>query len=243
MIEAVNAVDIFLEISGFFPVKIMTKNINPNKLALGIDQGILVNTGVDLDLMVTTGSGDLVDEKELNFQKNQEYLRYNFSILKYEREWDDILGDNIKFEVVNPKIDERYTEVAEVLGTDENGTTKKTFTELKDLFPTLVLIFDIGIWKPILEHFSSEQVQPVVYPIQANSTLNDLEGKYLEFTKQNRSHCLTSIIADEGNSVSFGVYKLSKDKTTDETIKDKPLQKLYEFRPQPNACTRYIEIP
>lgn len=76
MIEAVNAVDIFLEISGFFPVKIVTKDINPNKLALGIDQGVLVNTGVDLDLMVTTADGDYVeDEKSLNFQKNQEYLR------------------------------------------------------------------------------------------------------------------------------------------------------------------------
>ena len=75
------AVDIFLEISGFFPLKIITKNINPNNLALCIDQGILINTGVE-SVAMPSAEREVEGAEGMNFQLDKEYLNYNFSILR-----------------------------------------------------------------------------------------------------------------------------------------------------------------
>ena len=274
------AVDVFLEISGFFPLKISILDLNPNKLALCIDQGVLVNTGcTGLQLKREYLADQSVKDYEDSFHSSRrssvkhhpssssglglnpnEYLNFNFSILKYERDYNDILGDEILFEISNPKIKPGMGTVYESVNSVMNfvpkkgdadpnpvgGMAKKTFSELRTLFPSLIFIFDVYVWKPVLRNFSPEKATPLIWPLMPNACLEDIEGHYLEFQKRNRSHILTQIMATENSkvenmSVSFGIYKVSNPEDSDYLTK--PLTKLFEFSPKPRSFTRYLEIP
>ena len=87
-----------------------------------------------------------------------EYHKKMASLPQYKRDYDDILGDEIDFELVNPKLNTEYENITRVLDLDDEGCTTKKFRELRELFPTL------GLWRVVFECIrtvlnSSNQIQ------------------------------------------------------------------------------------
>jgi len=228
-----SAIKIFTEICGFFDLRIDTeshiskdslgrassKGLNANKLALIIDQGVLMNTGPQPE-------NDNSEEKSIT--------DFNFSVLKYDRPDGDILGDGILFTCTNPMKPEFSEMESESINYDIDASFELDFDDLVKHFKHLTLIFDTGVWRPVSKYFRLEDAKPQKFETPLSyknrSELND--DQYMILEKRSRSHLLCSVTSENIN-VSFGLYSYNEDGT---------LTCYYSFEPRTNTCTRYLEV-
>lgn len=228
-----SAIKIFTEICGFFDLRIDTeshiskdslgraqsKGLNPNKLALIIDQGVLVNTG---------------PQPETNDSEEKSIADFNFSVLKYDRPDGDILGNGILFTCTNPMRPEFSEIESESINYDIDASFELDFDDLVKHFKHLTLIFDTGVWRPVSKYFRLEDAKPEKFesPLSYTNRSELKDDQYMILEKRSRSHLLCSVTSENMN-VSFGLYSYDEEGN---------LTCYYSFEPRTNTCTRYLEV-